>query len=107
MSALDLTYLGTATLALRAGETRLLTDPAFDPRGSKYDFGLWFTPRSWFASEKLYTSPEVPTGLFFVDTKSRDMHDISGTTDVPLSQLPYEKLCPGSAALDELQKSFR
>ena len=35
------------------------------------------------------------------------MHDISGTTDVPLSQLPFEKLCPGSAALDELQKSFR
>jgi 2-oxoglutarate ferredoxin oxidoreductase subunit beta len=50
---------------------------------------------------------EVATGLFFVDTKSRDMHDISGTTDVPLSQVPYEKLCPGSAALDELQKSFR
>ena len=50
---------------------------------------------------------EVATGLFFVDTKSRDMHDISGTTDVPLSQVPYEKLCPGSAALEELQKSFR
>jgi 2-oxoglutarate/2-oxoacid ferredoxin oxidoreductase subunit beta len=50
---------------------------------------------------------EVPTGLFFVDTKSRDMHDISGTTEVPLSQVPFEKLCPGSAALDELQKSFR
>ncbi|HEY6476971.1 MAG TPA: 2-oxoacid:ferredoxin oxidoreductase subunit beta [Polyangia bacterium] len=50
---------------------------------------------------------EVPTGLFFVDPKSRDMHDISGTTEVPLSQLPFEKLCPGSAALDELQKSFR
>ena len=50
---------------------------------------------------------EVPTGLFFVETNSRDMHDISGTTDVPLSQVPYEKLCPGSAALDDLQKSFR
>ncbi|HVV49511.1 MAG TPA: 2-oxoacid:ferredoxin oxidoreductase subunit beta [Polyangia bacterium] len=50
---------------------------------------------------------EVPTGLFFVDPKSRDMHDLSGTTEVPLSQVPYEKLCPGSAALDELQKSFR
>ena len=55
------------------------------------------------------TAPRArsPPGLFFVDTKSRDMHDISGTTDVPLSQLPFEKLCPGSAALDELQKSFR
>jgi 2-oxoglutarate ferredoxin oxidoreductase subunit beta len=50
---------------------------------------------------------EVPTGLFFVDSKTRDMHDLSGTTEVPLSQVPFEKLCPGSAALDELQKSFR
>jgi 2-oxoglutarate ferredoxin oxidoreductase subunit beta len=50
---------------------------------------------------------EVPTGLFFVDPKSRDMHDLSGTTEVPLSQVPFEKLCPGSAALDELQKQFR
>jgi 2-oxoglutarate ferredoxin oxidoreductase subunit beta len=57
--------------------------------------------------ERHRSKGEVPTGLFFVDTKSRDMHDISGTTDVPLSQVPYEKLCPGSAALDELQKSFR
>jgi 2-oxoglutarate ferredoxin oxidoreductase subunit beta len=57
--------------------------------------------------ERHRSKGEVPTGLFFVDTKSRDMHDISGTTDVPLSQIPYEKLCPGSAALDELQKSFR
>ena len=57
--------------------------------------------------ERHRSKGEVPTGLFFVDTKSRDMHDISGTTDVPLSQLPFEKLCPGSAALDELQKSFR
>ena len=37
---------------------------------------------------------EVPTGLFFVDTKSRDMHDISGTTDVPLSQLPLREALP-------------
>ncbi len=57
--------------------------------------------------ERHRSKGEVPTGLFFVDTKSRDMHDISGTTEVPLSQVPYEKLCPGSAALDELQKSFR
>ncbi len=35
------------------------------------------------------------------------MHDLSGTTDVPLTQLPFEKLCPGKAALDELQRSFR
>ena len=35
------------------------------------------------------------------------MHDINGTTDVPLSRVPYEKLCPGKAALDKLQHAFR
>jgi 2-oxoglutarate ferredoxin oxidoreductase subunit beta len=50
---------------------------------------------------------EVPTGLLYVDTSVGDMHDVNGTTDVPLSQVPYEKLCPGKAALDELQSSFR
>ncbi len=57
--------------------------------------------------ERHRSKGEVPTGLFFVDPNSRDMHDISGTTEVPLSQVPFEKLCPGSAALDELQKTFR
>ena len=35
------------------------------------------------------------------------MHDINGTTDVPLSQIPFEKLCPGKAELDKLQQAFR
>ena len=35
------------------------------------------------------------------------MHDISGTTDVPLCKVPYEKLCPGKAELDKLQQAFR
>jgi 2-oxoglutarate ferredoxin oxidoreductase subunit beta len=50
---------------------------------------------------------EIATGLLYVDKQASDMHDTSQTTDVPLSQLPFEKLCPGRAALDELQKSFR
>ncbi|UJR83024.1 MBL fold metallo-hydrolase [Sandaracinus amylolyticus] len=71
---MDLTYLGTATLALRAGSTTLLTDPVFDPVGSKYDFGLWFTPRSWFSSEKLYASPVPPRGPFDAVLLSHDHH---------------------------------
>jgi 2-oxoglutarate/2-oxoacid ferredoxin oxidoreductase subunit beta len=50
---------------------------------------------------------EIATGLLFVDKQASDMHDTSKTTEVPLAQLPYQKLCPGSAALDELQKTFR
>jgi 2-oxoglutarate ferredoxin oxidoreductase subunit beta len=50
---------------------------------------------------------EIATGLLYVDKQASDMHDTSQTTEVPLAQLPFDKLCPGSAALDELQKSFR
>jgi 2-oxoglutarate ferredoxin oxidoreductase subunit beta len=50
---------------------------------------------------------QVPTGLLYVDEKSPEMHEMNATTDVPLSQLPFEKLCPGSAALDKLQEEFR
>ncbi|MDC0673432.1 MBL fold metallo-hydrolase [Nannocystis radixulma] len=60
---MELTYLGTATLVIRVGETRILTDPVFDAIGSVYDFGLWFTPRSWFASEKRYETPQRPASL--------------------------------------------
>jgi len=50
---------------------------------------------------------EVPTGLLFVDGKRGDMHADAGTTDQALVTLPYEKLCPGSATLDKLQRGFR
>jgi 2-oxoglutarate ferredoxin oxidoreductase subunit beta len=50
---------------------------------------------------------EVPTGLLYIDQGAPDMHAISGTTTVPLSQLPFDKLCPGSATLDKLQEAFR
>jgi 2-oxoglutarate ferredoxin oxidoreductase subunit beta len=50
---------------------------------------------------------EVPTGLLFLDTDSVEMHDLSGTVDVPLSRVAFEKLCPGAAKLDALQEAFR
>jgi 2-oxoglutarate ferredoxin oxidoreductase subunit beta len=50
---------------------------------------------------------EIPTGILFIEKRAADMHDLNETADTPLSQLPYEKLCPGSAALDELQRRFR
>lgn len=50
---------------------------------------------------------EVATGLLFIDPEVADMHAQSGTAAQPLVQLPYEKLCPGSAALEALQESYR
>jgi 2-oxoglutarate ferredoxin oxidoreductase subunit beta len=50
---------------------------------------------------------EVPTGLLYLDTSAAEMHEIAGTTEVPLVKLPFEKLCPGNAALEKLQQAFR
>jgi 2-oxoglutarate/2-oxoacid ferredoxin oxidoreductase subunit beta len=50
---------------------------------------------------------EVPTGLLYVDEKGAEMHQVNNTTDVPLSRVPYEKLCPGNAELQKFQEAYR
>ena len=50
---------------------------------------------------------EVATGLLYVDETARDMHDALQTTSMPLIDLPFDKLCPGRAALDELMTRYR
>jgi len=49
----------------------------------------------------------IPTGLLFIDESAGDMHDFENTADCALVDIPYEKLCPGSDALDALQKEWR
>ncbi len=50
---------------------------------------------------------EILTGLLHVDADALDMHDVSGTIEQPLVEVPHEDLCPGSSALDKLQEGFR
>ena len=50
---------------------------------------------------------EVVTGLLHIDESATDMHGVSGTIDRPLVDLPYEELCPGSAALATLMDEYR
>ncbi len=50
---------------------------------------------------------EIATGLLFLDEGGKDMHDLMGTPDTPLIDLPYEKLCPGQKALDSLMERYR
>ena len=50
---------------------------------------------------------EIPTGLLYIDESAADMHMTSKTIDTPLSQVPFEQLCPGSAALEKLQRAYR
>ena len=50
---------------------------------------------------------EHVTGLIFLSQDPRpDMHEMMGTTDVPLNQIPYEKLHPGAAGLASLLKRY-
>ena len=57
--------------------------------------------------QELQGQGEVPTGLLYLNASSTDMHDMSGTTDLPLSRVPFEKLCPGNAKLAALQDQYR
>jgi len=49
----------------------------------------------------------LATGLLFIDQSVPEMHELNDTTDTPLTQVPFEKLCPGSAILDKIQEAFR
>ena len=50
---------------------------------------------------------EVVTGVLYVDETIPDMHEMSNTPDMPLTEVPYEKLCPGADALSKLQEEYR
>jgi 2-oxoglutarate/2-oxoacid ferredoxin oxidoreductase subunit beta len=50
---------------------------------------------------------EVVTGLLYIDESVPNMHELNNSSDLPLSRMPYEKLCPGAAELDKLQAEFQ
>ncbi|MEO8049285.1 MAG: 2-oxoacid:ferredoxin oxidoreductase subunit beta [Acidobacteriota bacterium] len=49
----------------------------------------------------------IATGLLYLDESVADMHEMNRTPATPLSRLPQAMLCPGAAALQELQEEFR
>jgi 2-oxoglutarate ferredoxin oxidoreductase subunit beta len=48
----------------------------------------------------------VPTGILYLDPNCQEMHEMNNTTDAALSEIPFEEVCPGSAALDKIQKDY-
>lgn len=50
---------------------------------------------------------EILTGLLYIDTNTKDLHSIIKTTDVPLNQLGKDVLCPGNAALRNVNEGLR
>ena len=57
--------------------------------------------------KELQAKGEVATGLLFIEPTSMDLHGFENTVDQPLVEVPFEKLCPGSGALEELQSRWR
>ena len=49
----------------------------------------------------------IATGLLYVDETVANMHEMNGTPEVSLCSLPFEKLCPGGAILDQIQEDYR
>ena len=48
-----------------------------------------------------FNAGEITTGLLYFDDSRKEMHDLMGNIDTPLSEYPLDKLHPGN---DELQK---
>jgi 2-oxoglutarate ferredoxin oxidoreductase subunit beta len=57
--------------------------------------------------QERHAAGEVATGLVFRDEAAPDLHELSNTPEEPLAAVPFDRLCPGSAALAELQAGFR
>ena len=49
---------------------------------------------------------EIATGLLYIREDSADLHAREKTVATPLRDLPFESLCPGSAALEELMDEY-
>jgi 2-oxoglutarate/2-oxoacid ferredoxin oxidoreductase subunit beta len=50
---------------------------------------------------------EIATGLLYLDESVPEIHEMSQTSDRPLVNIPFEELCPGSSALEQLQEEYR
>ena len=53
-------------------------------------------------------SGSIPTGLLFLQADAgNEMHRVAKTPQAPLAEIPFERLCPGAATLDRLQRDYR
>ncbi|MGA2714745.1 MAG: 2-oxoacid:ferredoxin oxidoreductase subunit beta [Bryobacteraceae bacterium] len=52
-------------------------------------------------------SDEVVTGILFADESVPDMHETNRTPRTALTDLPFDRLCPGALQLEQLQEEFR
>jgi 2-oxoglutarate ferredoxin oxidoreductase subunit beta len=62
---------------------------------------------AWSYLEERQRSGEIPMGLLYLDEHGTEMHAGAKTIRKPLSQVPYEELCPGADVLRKIQEGYR
>ncbi|MFM2130148.1 MAG: hypothetical protein RL477_1694, partial [Pseudomonadota bacterium] len=74
------------------------TDPDYDPtdRARAFDYVMRHQEKG-----------EILTGLLYIDESRADMHESNKTVAGALNTFDYDKLCPGSDALAQLQNRYR
>ena len=53
-----------------------------------------------------FNAGEIITGLLYIDESRKEMHDLMGNIDTPLSQLPLDSLHPGANELKNILKRY-
>jgi 2-oxoglutarate ferredoxin oxidoreductase subunit beta len=76
-------------------------------RHTEHDYDPTDRDRAYAYVRECRLAGEVATGLFFIDPESRDHHEVLGTVEAPLWDLPFGDLCPGADTLDQVMKNYR
>ena len=70
-----------------------------------------YDPTSRAASFKYlrerFNAGEITTGLLYIDESRKEMHELMGNVETPLSQLPLDTLNPGSKELKKILSGYR
>jgi 2-oxoglutarate ferredoxin oxidoreductase subunit beta len=54
-----------------------------------------------------FNAGEITTGLLYIDDLRKEMHDLMGNIETPLSEYPLEKLQPGNSELKKILSRYR
>jgi 2-oxoglutarate/2-oxoacid ferredoxin oxidoreductase subunit beta len=54
-----------------------------------------------------FNDGEITTGLLYMDESRKEMHEVMGNTQTPLSQLPLDTLHPGADELKKINNRYR
>ncbi len=54
-----------------------------------------------------FNAGEITTGLLYFDDSRKEMHDLMGNVETPLSQLPLKELHPGKKELNKILNRYR